>query len=344
MKPKINQEEFLHIVKESRNAKVAFKTMHISRGTFDSYCKFYNVDTSHFKQGKEPIIITTTCKYCNSPIIQHKCKYMKMFCNSSCSGSYNDSRRKRNPWTTEQRTYVAKKMLPNITKEEFIEILQKTETKKDAAISLEITVKSLTSFCNIFNVSISDYFPKVLDHKRYHKPYTIKPRMKKIAETSEKQCIVCGTPFMDYLKGKKKLCSQICKNRFNSIRQSEYIRTHRSQIRGPHQQSYMEMSFENWLISNGYKKGIHGYLTEVHFYNPNTKKHGFADFVFPKLKIIIELDGTHHIKRAELDKLRDNYLNSRRWKVVRISQREYVKRTRIEEISNILNVGAPTRI
>jgi very-short-patch-repair endonuclease len=85
----------------------------------------------------------------------------------------------------------------------------------------------------------------------------------------------------------------------------------------------MERSLEEWLNKQGLHRGYNGYLTEVHFYNPNTKKNGFADFVLAKYKLIIELDGTHHIKRKKLDDVRDAYLKSRGWNVYRIPIAEY---------------------
>jgi len=98
--------------------------------------------------------------------------------------------------------------------------------------------------------------------------------------------------------------------------------------------SYMERTFTQWLISKGVKRSLHGFLTEVHFYNREVNKNGFCDFVFPTLRLIIELDGNHHERRRDLDKLRDLYLQSRGWRVKRITHKEYRRKTRLKEIED----------
>jgi very-short-patch-repair endonuclease len=119
---------------------------------------------------------------------------------------------------------------------------------------------------------------------------------------------------------------------------SIWLVSNRKHIRGPHQQSYMEHSFEQWLISHNYTNSLSGYLMEVRFFNPDTKKNGWADFVFPKLKLIIELDGSHHKKRKQLDDIRDDYLTGRGWKVVRVTHREYQSQQKLPEIKQLLHI------
>jgi very-short-patch-repair endonuclease len=150
-------------------------------------------------------------------------------------------------------------------------------------------------------------------------------------------CVECNNEFTTIHKNNK-TCSKRCKNIQNSKSSSEWLRLNRSHIKGPRIQSYLESSFEAWLISNNILRGLHGYLTEVYFYNKLTKKNGWADFVFPKLKLIIELDGTHHVKRKHLDDIRDGYLSSKGWKVVRISYKEYQSKCRVSEILQLLHI------
>lgn len=154
-------------------------------------------------------------------------------------------------------------------------------------------------------------------------------------KTYNRKCENCHTHFQTPNK-KKKFCSRKCRSTVASERTSEWLRNNRDHIRGPHKQSYMEKSFEDWLKQQGIKRGLSGYLTEVYFYNPTTRKNGWADFVFPRAKVIVELDGTHHQKRKELDKIRDNFLHSRGWDVIRITHKEYQKRTQVTKIKNIL--------
>ena len=136
-------------------------------------------------------------------------------------------------------------------------------------------------------------------------------------------------------------CSMLCKHQGIGIRVSQWLSSHRSHLKGPTRKSYMEQTFEQWLQTNHIQRGLKGYLDQVHFYNSTTKKNGWADYVFPQLRLIIELDGTHHIKRKHLDKVRDEYLTSRGWKVVRITHREYVKKIRVDEIKQLLKIGPP---
>lgn len=100
----------------------------------------------------------------------------------------------------------------------------------------------------------------------------------------------------------------------------------------------MERTFEHWLVSKGMTEGIKGYLKEIRFTNKETKRNGWADFVFPQLKLIIELDGNQHRLRVDLDQERDDHLRSRGWKVIRITHGEYVRKTRIHEIESLLEI------
>jgi very-short-patch-repair endonuclease len=133
-------------------------------------------------------------------------------------------------------------------------------------------------------------------------------------------------------------CSEQCYGQIKSQQTSKWLSANRSHVRGSHQQSYLESSFQMWLEAHGLRKSLHGYLTEVHFYNRNTKKHGWADFVFPAQKLIIELDGSQHTKRKQLDDIRDAHLISRGWKVVRITHTEYRTQSRVNEIKILLNL------
>lgn len=135
-------------------------------------------------------------------------------------------------------------------------------------------------------------------------------------------------------------CSKPCSKKTISQKIKKYISSNpiHNLNRNPHKPSYMERSFRSWLESNGLEYSLHGYLFEVNFYNPITKKYGRADFVFPTKKLIIELDGTQHNepKRKALDQTRDIYLESRGWKVIRITYSEYKKQSRTQEIKQLI--------
>lgn len=212
-----------------------------------------------------------------------------------------------------------------------------------------VEIKYQTKFCNS-SCAAKFNNKKRIRHKwstkrrlEFSKKCTLMAREKQLAnrpaDFGRHTCCVCNKIFISEVK--RKTCGDVCKNKLLSQISSDFLKNTRSHIRGPHLQSYMEFSFEQWLIEKGFKRSLHGYLTDVHFYNHQTKKNGFADFVFPKLRIIIELDGTHHLKRIELDKIRDDYLRSRNWKVIRIPHKEYIAKTRIHEISTLLKIGVP---
>lgn len=166
-------------------------------------------------------------------------------------------------------------------------------------------------------------------------------KMRQIAKRKEisfQICQVCSVNF--YSKKNRKTCSKGCTNKLIGAKIKDYIKKTPSHKynRNPTKQSWMESSFEKWLNEHNIKRGLKGYLTEVRFYNPNTKKNGKADFIFPKLKLIIELDGSHHIQRKELDEVRDCYLKNRGWNVVRISYLDYKKQLRLNEIKKLLKL------
>lgn len=101
---------------------------------------------------------------------------------------------------------------------------------------------------------------------------------------------------------------------------------------GRGKRSYLELSFEEWLKDNN----ISTYKTEFHFWNEENKKNYFVDFLFEDKKLIIELDGTQHKKTIEKDKIRDLFLNSIGYKVLRISYEDYKKGMYKEEIIRLI--------
>lgn len=168
-------------------------------------------------------------------------------------------------------------------------------------------------------------FPKTGPHKK-----RIQVRIKVIRHF--RRCDFCQKWFEHKKYILKKYCSDGCSKQAQSIRMT--IRNNRSPIK----QSWMESSFEQWLVGKGLKNSLHGFLCEVNFYNPVSKKYGRADFVFPKQRVIIELDGTHHDQpgRKALDLIRDTYLATRGWQVVRIRHTDYKKKSRIVEIERLI--------
>jgi very-short-patch-repair endonuclease len=99
-------------------------------------------------------------------------------------------------------------------------------------------------------------------------------------------------------------------------------------------QSYMERTFEEWLIQHG----ITNFNKEHHFFNPHLNKHYFVDFMFPELMLIIELDGDHHKLLIEQDAIRDAYLLSIGYNIIRINQREYRHQLKLQQVSDALGI------
>jgi len=139
------------------------------------------------------------------------------------------------------------------------------------------------------------------------------------------KCIICDREF--FHKGPKKTCSNTCLNKRMKIIGTNNLRIRRA--KGENfsfrRKSHLEMAFEKWLIQNGYVKSINGYLTEVYFRKPDTLYFYRADFVFPRYKLVIEIDGKQHEKSKEQDKLRDDALKSRGWSVERINYKHFNK-------------------
>ena len=103
---------------------------------------------------------------------------------------------------------------------------------------------------------------------------------------------------------------------------------------GRGKKSYMEQSFETWLKSYSIE-----FETEVHFRNYTLNKSYFADFVFRDLKLIIELDGSQHLKTAGNDKIRDDYIKDKYgFTVLRISHYEYQQKSKLPLVCDLLNI------
>lgn len=105
--------------------------------------------------------------------------------------------------------------------------------------------------------------------------------------------------------------------------------------RGRHKQSYLEKSFEEWLI----KHGIVNFETEKHFRRHECMKSYFCDFFFPSLNLVIELDGSQHKNTIIVDRERDEYIRlTYGVEVIRVTEKEYRTKSRLDEIKKLLNI------
>lgn len=153
--------------------------------------------------------------------------------------------------------------------------------------------------------------------------------------TKVDQCSMCHKYFKQ-TSGNKKTCSSQCKNLLLSQGMKRRISDgfNPNQHRGRNKRSYLERSFSSWLASQFPSLEVR---CEVPFKRTDTVKTYFADFYFPSLQLIIELDGSQHNGTIEYDMERDSYIQRTYGvRVIRISHKEYVQRARISEIVDML--------
>lgn len=147
-------------------------------------------------------------------------------------------------------------------------------------------------------------------------------------------CIICNK--LHPRSGKT--CSNNCYRIHQSIRMKDCIANgdfNPNKNRGRHKRSYMELSFENWLNENFPSLK---FITEHPFHRSDITKTYFADFYFPDLSLIIELDGTQHLLNVNYDIERDEYIKSHyNVSILRISHREYKEKLKLDIVKELLS-------
>lgn len=130
-------------------------------------------------------------------------------------------------------------------------------------------------------------------------------------------------------------CSTACRKANVGRRMSEWLSRPENRTNlGRGKRSYMESSFDEWLRQHNIK-----FEAEVRFRNEELERYYYVDFLFSDLNLVIELDGTQHLKTVEEDAIRDDYLRRvHGLTVVRIKHKEYVKQTRVSEIKQLLGI------
>lgn len=156
-------------------------------------------------------------------------------------------------------------------------------------------------------------------------------------------CCVCNSVIQNKIV---KTCSPECKSTLLSNSMTERIKQNRRSNYRRDKKSYLEESFETWLLDNNISLK---YEPEYTIRNHITQKWYFVDFYFPEINLIVELDGKQHekSKHKEADKLRDEYIITHlNLNVFRISYDEYRTGSKIFELLTLLvrQVGVePTR-
>jgi very-short-patch-repair endonuclease/predicted nucleic acid-binding Zn ribbon protein len=254
-------------------------------------------------------IYTRNCLYCQNEFIASD-KYKK-YCNLSCSGKH--------------RGFVAQVQNKNI---ESYDLSPKICPQCCEPI---VYSKRDNKFCSYscgakYNNKRKDW-SKI---KTGPKPSGL-PRKKWFTKQS-KNCAVCNQSFI----GLRKSCSESCLKILSSklIRERIYNGWDPNSNRGRHKKSYLEQSFSEWLDNNYPKLD---YITEQPFKRLDMIKTYYADFYFPNLNLIIELDGSQHKHTQQYDSNRDDYITKTYdVNIVRISHQEYQSKSKIDLIKNLL--------
>ena len=133
-------------------------------------------------------------------------------------------------------------------------------------------------------------------------------------------------------------CSKECYHKIKSKKQSDRLKTDKEYRKklGTSKPSFMEDSFSEWIKTNFPNLEFH---RQHPLRNEKDMGHYYADFYFPSKRLIIELDGTHHLLSEQVahDINRDFHITStHNIQIVRISASEYRMRTRVEEVRELL--------
>lgn len=146
-------------------------------------------------------------------------------------------------------------------------------------------------------------------------------------------CHQCGTVIKH---SHRKTCSGECKSSLISNKIIKRIKTNRRSNYRRDKKSYLEQSFERWLVDN---KISTKYIDEHFIKNHRTGKWYFVDYYFPTVNLIVELDGKQHEKpkHKEADELRDTYIQTHLGiDVFRISYNEYQAGSKINQLLKLL--------
>ena len=157
-------------------------------------------------------------------------------------------------------------------------------------------------------------------------------KITKPPHTKIKQCTVCGK----FHPRNAKTCSDECYSELLSIRVIDRIKQNKRSNYRRDKKSYLEQSFEKWMIDNNIELT---YIDEYTIKNHLTRKWYFVDFYFPDINLIVELDGKQHEKpkHKQADNDRDEYIESHLGiKVFRISYDEYQAGSKIEILKTLL--------
>ena len=126
---------------------------------------------------------------------------------------------------------------------------------------------------------------------------------------------------------------QLCSPIGGDVRRTEGVSLHKRtipKIFGRAKQLHREMTEPEaklWTHLRAHRMG------DVHFRNQHAIGNYIVDFCAPRKKLIIELDGGHHLEQEEYDKERTDFLESKGYRVLRFWNNVVMK-----DIDSVLRV------
>lgn len=268
-----------------------------------------------------------TVEKLHTRLISSTTRVVNVFCSQSCAATYNNTGRKRSEETKA-------KISESVKKSESLYTEIKTCPRCNSEFKTSISNKKYCSVTCAKNSSVKSSLGVSSKRDSNRKDKVVKNRYCKIEFSN---CKECGLLFVSK-KGSRvrtKYCSDSCNRKAASKRQSERLsKTENRSNLGRHRMSYMEKAFKDWLEHHDVD-----FRFEPKFKNNETGRYYYPDFVFDDKKLIIELDGTQHNKTQEKDAARDAYIfKTYGYLVIRITHREFVKKTRLSEIKEWLGI------
>lgn len=299
-------------------------------------CEIFCSQRCYIECRKSLTHINTNCGSCGKDlfVLRSRLDASKsgfVFCSSSCTAAYNNTRRVR---SEESKLKVSKSLKEFYGTSGIDEIIKQTEEKIcENCGGTFSTSRSNKIFCSE-DCRLEKGAAKRLSLRGSKNGNR---SSKFVCSVEFSYCPICNKPFLS--KAKKilrKYCSKSCSFKASSIRQSDWLSKaeNRSNL-GRHKRSYPEEVFANWLDINKVS-----YRFEPKFENVDEGRYYFPDFVFDNLKLIIELDGTQHRKTLEKDKHRDEYIERKYgYTVKRFWCKEFLKGVYYEEICSLLGIS-----
>lgn len=257
--------------------------------------------------------VQVDCQQCNKTFHKNKREFNNSknhFCSLSCAASYNNIKRgEKNK--SKQKEIVQKILEIKPANEQPTRESKKTSDKKSKVRYKKLTINFKPPFSISYNIQ------KVIRTRKIYIGY----------------CTICNKEIKHFTKVLK-ICSNTCfKLRMRQVHDLYPNLIHNRST----SESYLEKSFREYIEDNGYIKD-ENYKQEYNFTLKSGKRY-IADFYFPDLKIIIEMDGKQHQDTVKEDAIRDNLiLEEFKIQTYRVTWKEWNKKTKMELINKLLGI------